>query len=322
MSMAREMRRVRLPWMSKSSMSDTQAYNSAALLQALEATSEAIIRTLDPMLIAAEGLESRVVECMRYGVFNGGKRLRPLLVLASSELFNVAQPLALRTAAAIECIHCYSLIHDDLPAMDDDDLRRGKPTAHIAYDEATAILAGDALQSLAFEILSCDRTHSDPNVRIELVRSLAVASGHKGMVGGQMIDISADPASIEENEVYRLQQLKTGMLISFACEAGAILGKASDQARTSLRLYARDLGLAFQIVDDLLDIEGDEEHLGKAVQKDKEAGKATLVDFMGVEKSRQQARSLADQAISHLSSFDEKATLLRAIAHFVINRQS
>lgn len=309
-------------WTSPNSMSVTSGYNSTALTEAMEATSQAIIRTLDPMLKATDGLEARVVECMRYGVFNGGKRLRPLLVLASSELFNVSQPMALRTAAAIECVHCYSLIHDDLPSMDDDDLRRGKPTAHIEFDEATAILAGDALQSLAFEILSCEKTHADPNVRIELIRSLAVASGHKGMVGGQMIDISAASGKMEENEVYRLQQLKTGMLITFACEAGAILGKAGDQARLSLQHYARDIGLAFQIVDDLLDIEGDEERLGKAVQKDKAAGKATLVDIMGAQKARQQARWLADQAIDHIASFDEKATLLRAVAHFVINRQN
>ncbi|GHF26637.1 farnesyl-diphosphate synthase [Kordiimonas sediminis] len=293
------------------------------LLEALQATSKAVERVLDPLLAVPEGNEKRVVEAMRYSVFSGGKRLRPFLVLSSAELFDVARPRALRVAAAIECVHCYSLIHDDLPAMDDDDLRRGKPTVHKQFDEATAILAGDALLTLAFEILADPETHSDPKVRVELISALAKASGHQGMVGGQMLDIYAENTSDwDERSVCRLQQMKTGALISFAAEAGAIMGHATEKARHSLQAYARGLGLAFQIADDLLDVEGSEEAVGKAVGKDADSGKATLVSLMGVERARQQAEMLSDQAIEHLSGFDNKASLLRAVAHFAVHRSS
>lgn len=295
---------------------------SGPLQEALSATSTAVERVLDPILAIPPGPEARVVEAMRYSVFSGGKRLRPFLVLASAELFDVERAHALRVAAAIECIHCYSLIHDDLPAMDDDDLRRGKPTVHKAFDEATAILAGDALVSLAFEILADDATHSDPFVRLELVRKLAHASGHHGMVGGQMIDLSAERMGLDEAAIHRLQQMKTGALISFSAESGAIMGHAGKQARAALHGYARDLGLAFQIADDLLDVEGSPEEVGKATGKDADAGKATLVGLMGVERARQQAVVLTDQAIAHLSMFDERASLLRAVAHFAINRRT
>jgi len=294
--------------------------DNGPLNEALAATSAAIERVLDPILALNGGPEDRVVEAMRYSVFSGGKRLRPFLVLAGAELFAVDRPQALRVAAAIECIDCYSLIHDDLPAMDDDDLRRGKPTVHKKFDEATAILAGDALMSVAFEILSSDETHSDPYVRLELVKHLARASGHRGMVGGQMIDLQAPELDLNEMDVQRLQQMKTGALICFSAEAGAIMGHAGKQARASLHGYARDLGLAFQIADDLLDVEGTEEEVGKAIGKDQDAGKATLVGLMGVERARKQAQILADQAIEHLAQFDDKASLLRAVAHFVINR--
>ncbi len=293
-----------------------------ALQQALAATSIAVEKVLDPILKVPEGPEARVVEAMRHSVFSGGKRLRPLLVLASAELFGVERSCALRVAAALECVHCYSLVHDDLPAMDDDDIRRGKPTVHIAYDEATAILAGDALLTLAFEILSDPKTHPDPAVRIELVSALAKASGAAGMVGGQMIDLSAADHDLNERDIFRLQNMKTGALISFAAEAGAIMAKASQKAYASLQGYARDVGLAFQIADDLLDIEGDEDEVGKAVGKDEEAGKATLIGILGVGRAKQQAQILADQAIDHLSDFDEKALLLRAVAHFAINRRT
>lgn len=293
-----------------------------ALKDALTATSKAVEKVVEPLLAIPDGPEARVVEAMRYSFFAGGKRLRPFLVLASSALFDVDRDKALRVAAAIECVHCYSLIHDDLPAMDDDDFRRGKPSLHKAFDEATAILAGDALMTLAFEILSDAKTHPDPNVRLALIGKLAHASGHHGMVGGQMIDLSAADHDLAEAEIYRLQQMKTGALISFSVEAGALLGRATQQANASLQGYARDLGLAFQIADDLLDVEGDPEVVGKATQKDADAGKATLVGIMGLERARKQASILADQAIEHLALFDDKAALLRAVAHFAIFRRT
>jgi farnesyl diphosphate synthase len=297
-------------------------HHNSALEAALQATSSAVERVLDPMLKIPSGLEAQVVEAMHYAVFSGGKRLRPFLVLASAELFGVERKRALRVAAAIECVHCYSLVHDDLPAMDDDDLRRGKPTVHIKYDEATAILAGDALLTLAFEILSHADTHEDPNVRLELISALAKASGHHGMVGGQMIDLMAANHELDQAAVCRLQQMKTGALISFSVEAGAIMGRANDSARSSLQGYARDLGLAFQVADDLLDAEGSIEQAGKAVGKDEAAGKATLVSIMGLDRAKQQANILTDQAIDHLSGFDDRASLLRAVAHFAINRHT
>lgn len=297
-------------------------FDNKALKDALAATSQAVERTIEPELKVPDGPEARVVEAMRYAFFSGGKRLRPFLVLAGAELFGVDKKQALRVAAAVECVHCYSLVHDDLPAMDDDDLRRGKPTVHIAFDEATAILAGDALMTLAFEMLSGEKAHPDPNVRLALVQNLARASGHHGMVGGQMIDLTASDHVLGQAEIYRLQQMKTGALISFAAEAGAILGHASPQALSSMQGYARDLGLAFQIADDLLDVEGDANEVGKATQKDADAGKATLVSIMGVERARKQAQILANQAIEHLSDFDDKAALLRAVAHFAIFRRT
>lgn len=293
-----------------------------ALKNAMAATSQAVERTIEPLLVVPSGPEARVVEAMRYAFFSGGKRLRPFLVLASADLFGVDKKQALRVAAAVECVHCYSLIHDDLPAMDDDDVRRGKPTVHKAFDEATAILAGDALMTLAFEILSSEYSHPDPNVRLKLIQELAKASGHHGMVGGQMIDLTADEHALGEADIHRLQQMKTGALISYATEAGAILGHASPQAISSIQGYARDLGLAFQIADDLLDVEGDASEVGKATGKDADAGKATLVSIMGVERARDQAAILADQAIEHLSGFDDKAALLRAVAHFAIFRRT
>lgn len=296
--------------------------NNKALKEAMAATSAAVEKVLDKILAVPAGPEARVFEAMRYSVFAGGKRLRPLLVLASSELFSVDRKQALRVAAALECVHCYSLIHDDLPSMDDDDLRRGKPTVHKAFDEATAILAGDALLTVAFEILADEKTHSDPFVRTELVQALARASGGHGMVGGQMIDLSAADHELDERAIFRLQNMKTGALISFAAEAGAILSHAGKHSRSHLQGYARDLGLAFQIADDLLDVEGDENEVGKAVGKDDDAGKATIVGLLGVERAKQQARLLADQAIDHLSDFDDKAALLRAVAHFAVNRRS
>jgi farnesyl diphosphate synthase len=250
----------------------------------------------------------------------GGKRMRPLLVVAACDLFHVDKERSLRVALAVECIHCYSLIHDDLPCMDDDDMRRGKPTVHKAYDEATAVLAGDSLHALAFQILAEPATHEDPFARCELVIALAEASGPVGMAGGQMMDLVAEHELYDLAGVTRLQQLKTGALIGFCLEAGAIMGRIPEAQRTPLRGYARDLGLAFQIADDLLDVEGSAANTGKAVGKDAAAGKATFVSLLGVERARTQATMLIDQAITHLQHFGEEADLLRAIARFAIER--
>lgn len=256
-------------------------------------------------------------DAMRHAAIGGGKRLRPLLVRASAQLFAVDGVCALRAGAAVEAIHVYSLIHDDLPAMDDDDMRRGKPTVHRAFDEATAILAGDALHDLAFEILSDSATHSDPFVRLELIAELGRAAGPAGMAGGQMMDLAAAKHHFDLATITRLQQMKTGALIHWSVEAGAVLGRVPSDARGALRGYARDIGLAFQIIDDLIDVEGDAVTVGKAVGKDAAAGKATFVTLMGPARAREQAAHLVDQAISHLTTYGPEADLLRDIAHFI-----
>jgi len=267
--------------------------------------------------------EARVFDAMRYSSLGGGKRLRAFFVLASATLFKVGALPALRTASAIEFLHAYSLIHDDLPAMDDDDLRRGKPTCHKQFDEATAILAGDALQALAFEVLAHEGTHGDPAVRTALVAELAKAAGAQGMVGGQMLDLLAETqVEMSIGAITRLQRLKTGALISFSCTAGAILGKAAEPLRVALAAYAHDLGLAFQIVDDLLDVEGDAATLGKATNKDAAAGKATFVSILGLERARSQAALLAQQAADHLEPFGPQAELLKQAAKFVVTRRA
>jgi len=296
------------------------AKSSQALNAALTATARAIEERLAVLLPAPEGPEARLLEAMRYASLGGGKRLRPLLVLASAQLFNVSRAAALQVGAAIELVHCYSLVHDDLPCMDDDDLRRGRPTVHKAFDEATALLAGNALLTRAFEILTDEAVHADPRVRVELIAQLAHASGAAGMIAGQAIDIAFEGQDSDLGAITRLQQLKTGALIGFATEAGGILGKASLSQRHALRGYAHDLGLAFQIADDLLDVSGDPEAMGKAARKDAQAGKATFVSLMGPERARKQAEILIDQAVQHLDEFGDSATLLRAIAHFVVNR--
>ena len=257
---------------------------------------------------------------MRHAAIAGGKRLRPLLVRAAGDLFHVDRGLSLRVGAAVEAMHVYSLIHDDLPCMDDDDLRRGKPTVHKAFDEATAVLAGDSLHALAFEWLCDPATSSDPFVRGELCCELSRAAGPAGMAGGQMMDLAAETASFDLQTVTRLQQLKTGALIAFSVEAGAILARIPPEGRTALRAYARDIGLAFQIADDIMDVEGDETLAGKALHKDEAAGKGTFVTQMGIERAREQATALVDQAIGHLASFGDEATLLRAIARYVVER--
>jgi farnesyl diphosphate synthase len=278
---------------------------------------------LDKLVAVPDGLEARVFEAMRYAVLAPGKRLRPFLVLTSSTLFAVGRSRALQVAAAIELVHAYSLVHDDLPAMDNSDLRRGRPTCHKAFDDATAILAGDGLLTLAFEVLAQPDTHGDPGVRAELVASLAQAAGGHGMVGGQMIDLIAEHRrDLDIGAITRLQRLKTGALIAFACESGAILGKAAPELRLALRGYAHDLGLAFQIADDLLDVEGSAAATGKPVGQDAAAGKATFVSILGVERARAQAERLVSQAAAHLDLFAERADLLRQAARFVVDRRA
>ena len=279
---------------------------------------------LDMLLPIEEGDEARLFAAMRHAALGGGKRMRGFLVLEGARQFTVARESALRVAAAIEMLHAYSLIHDDLPAMDDDDLRRGKPTCHIAFDEATAILAGDALQALAFQILSEEDTHADPAVRCELVRCLARAAGARGMCGGQMLDILSETATQAhtEAEVGRLQMMKTGRLIEFSAEAGAMLGKAPAAQRHALALYGREVGAAFQIADDLLDLTATPEETGKRTAKDAAAGKATLVALLGPERARSQAERLIEQATRHLDSFGDRANTLRMLAKYVLGRRS
>jgi farnesyl diphosphate synthase len=297
---------------------------SVSLAAAMAQAAADIDQALDVLLPIPEGAEARLFEAMRYSVMGGGKRLRGFLVLEGARQFGVSRQAALRVAAAVEMVHAYSLIHDDLPAMDNDDMRRGKPTNHKAFDEATAIIAGDALQCHAFCVLADEDTHSDPAVRIELVRCLSRAAGPRGMCGGQMLDMMAEQGKSSQDEVAigRLQTLKTGKLIEFSAEAGAVLGKAPAAQRHALLAYGRDLGAAFQIADDLLDVTATPEEAGKATGKDAGAGKATLVSLLGVERARLQAERLVSQAKGHLDVFDNKAESLRMLANFVIERRS
>jgi len=284
---------------------------------------ERIEQALSAALASAEapGCPPRLAEAMRHAVFPGGARIRPQLCLAVAKACGDRHPrLADAAAAAIELLHCASLVHDDLPCMDDDDLRRGKPTVHKAYDEATAVLAGDALQTLAFEILADPQTHADPGVRCQLVMRFAEAAGARGMVGGQMMDMIAHEIGNDIAAVTRMQRLKTGALIGCALEAGAIMGRASDDARAALHAFAHDLGLAYQIVDDLLDAEGDPDAMGKAVRKDCDAGKATFVTLLGLDGARERVRLLADQARAHLGSFGSRAHYLRDAVELVLQR--
>ncbi len=290
------------------------------LASAMKEISSEIDNAFDLLLAVPNDPRARLYQAMRHAAIGGGKRLRPLLVVAACDLFHIDREAAVRVGCAIECIHVYSLIHDDMPCMDDDDLRRGKPTVHKAFDEATAVLAGDSLHAIAFEILADDATHSDPFVRSELMLDLARASGPAGMAGGQMMDLQAEHQTFDLPTVTRLQQLKTGALVSFCLEAGAIMGKLPPEGRAPLRAYARDVGLAFQIADDILDVEGDAELAGKALQKDEAAGKATFLSLLGLERARAQARALVDQAIAHLGGYGAEADLLRAIARYTVER--
>jgi len=279
------------------------------------------VDTFFAQLLAPRGdSRDQLYAAMRHAAIGGGKRLRPLLTVAASQLFGIDRERALRVGAGIEAIHVYSLIHDDLPCMDDDDLRRGRPTVHKAYGEATAILAGDSLHALAFEVLADPATIEDPFVRSELALELARASGPAGMAGGQMMDLMAEGLSLDLPAITRLQQLKTGALIEYAIEAPCIMGKLPAEARTPYRGYARNIGLAFQIADDLIDHCGDPGAAGKRIGKDAEAGKATFVSLLGPDRARQQAQLLVEQAVEHLDGHGEEADLLRAIARFAVER--
>jgi farnesyl diphosphate synthase len=296
--------------------------SEAALMEALAERAQQIETCLEGLLPLEAGLEARLIEAMRYATLGGGKRLRGFLVMEVASLFKVAPACAARVAASVEMLHAYSLIHDDLPAMDDDDLRRGKASTHKAFDEATAILAGDALQARAFEVLAEEDTHSDPQARCELVSALGLAAGARGMAGGQMIDMEAEGKILTLGEVARLQALKTGRLIQYSAESGAVLGRAPWQVRTQIAAYGRDLGAAFQIADDVLDAIGTAAQIGKTAGKDEAAGKATVVSILGIERAEAQARMLCEQSKAHLEHFGPEADRLRSLATWVVSRKS
>lgn len=295
---------------------------SISLQEQLNDTVETLNKTIARLLPETDLPEAPLFEAMRYGTLNGGKRLRPFLVMQCAKLFNVDPKRSRRVAAAVEFVHCYSLIHDDLPAMDNADLRRGKPSTHKAFDEATAILAGDALLTKAFEVLADTETHEDPRVRIDLVTCLAEASGGHGLCGGQMLDLIGEKSEFDLGTISRLQRMKTGKLMSFACEAGAILGKAGEPQRKALLNYANDLGLAFQVTDDILDVESNVTVLGKDTGKDSQAGKSTFVSTMGKEQARQRAEMLVAQAKRHLAIFQGRAEMLEDLADYVLKRRT
>jgi farnesyl diphosphate synthase len=300
-----------------------------SLTKALAETADAVAAYMEGAIARTGAASARLASAMRHAALGGGKRLRPFLVVESAALFGVPRASALPAAAALECVHCYSLVHDDLPAMDDDDLRRGLPTVHRAFDEATAILAGDALLTLAFDILAREEAHPDPAVRVALIAGLARAAGTEGMVGGQMLDLAAEGRFEEADrrrlgmvEIARLQAMKTGALLRYACEAGARLGGAAPTERGALDTYALAIGRAFQIADDLLDVEGDAVAVGKAVGKDAEAGKATFVELLGVGGARAELARLVTEAEQALATFGARATLLDQAARFIANRRN
>ena len=292
------------------------------LARALSETAAAVEEVLDAELPRPEGAQARLFEAMRYSILGGGKRLRAFLVRSGARLAGADDGGALLVAAALEMVHGYSLIHDDLPAMDDDDLRRGKPSCHVAFDEATAILAGDALLTLAFELLSDPRVHPDASVRCDLVRAMARAAGGEGMVGGQMIDLAAERGGADYELTVTLERMKTGALIAFSCEAGAVLARRDGEYRRSLREFGQDVGLAFQVIDDVLDVVGDEAALGKTVGKDAAAGKATFIAALGLEGARREAVALVERGVARLDGLGEGAGPLRAFGEYVLARQS
>lgn len=306
-----------------------QTTDFSARLALVAAETETLLNQLlaDTALDGEIQRPPRLLAAMRHGALDGGKRLRPFLVVETATLFGAARSGALMAGAALECVHCYSLVHDDLPAMDNDDLRRGRPTVHKAFDDATAILAGDALLTLAFDIIARPEVHSDAGVRVALATELARAAGLGGMAGGQMLDLAAEgrfekKRDLSKDEVATLQAMKTGALIRFACRAGAIVGQADADARARMNRYGTAIGQAFQIADDLLDVEGDTKTLGKAAGKDAAAGKATLVATLGVEGARARLKELVTEADATLAPFDTKADILRATARFIAERRT
>ena len=277
---------------------------------------------IDKILPIVEGSESRLYEAMRYSSMSGGKRVRPLLVVACGDLFDVDRDKLIRVAAAVELIHTYSLIHDDLPAMDNDEMRRGKPTCHIKFDEATAILAGDALLTLGFEVLADPKVHPSADIRIRLIAELSSAVGPRGMVGGQMLDLLSNKIKFTKSEVLRLQSLKTGALIEFSCKAGAILSGVGSSETEKLASFARDLGLIYQFTDDLLDVDSTLKETGKMVNKDADLGKATIVSLFGKKGARKEVNFLEERALKNLEIFQEKGEVLGALLKFVVNRRN
>lgn len=300
----------------------TTAIGDIALADAFRQISLDVDACFDALLAVPDDPRAVLYEAMRHAAIGGGKRVRPLLLTATAAMFNVDRSLAVRVACAVEAIHVYSLIHDDLPCMDDDDMRRGKPTVHKAFNDAVAVLAGDSLHALAFEILAGSQSHPDPFIRAELIMTLAEASGPNGMAGGQMMDLEAEKAKFDLPTVTKLQRLKTGALIAASVEMGAILANVPVEGRTALRAYARDIGLAFQIADDIMDEIGDEALAGKALHKDAAAGKETFLSLLGLERAREQAFFLVDQAIGHLASHGREADLLRALARYIVEREN
>ena len=292
------------------------------LKEAMSASAATVNAALGNYIPRSDDSDGRLFDAMRYSTLAGGKRLRPFLVLNSAALFDVPLDWALPSAAAIEMIHTYSLVHDDLPAMDDDDLRRGLPTCHKKFNDATAILAGDALLTMAFETVAAPDSHPDAEVRAELIHQLAIAAGAAGMAGGQMMDLAAEDSTLDLAAVTRLQRRKTGALFHFSCIAGAILAKRGGAERDALARYAEAIGLAFQIADDLLDVEGSAADLGKAVQKDAAAGKATFVDLLGLEGARSRAAQLVEEAETALEPFGVEADLLREVARYIVARKN
>jgi len=288
----------------------------------LKVAQKEVDKTTKSLLPSGKGIEKKLFEAISYSILSSGKRLRPFLVIQSSKLFDVDEKNALRVASSIEMIHAYSLIHDDLPSMDNDILRRGLPTTHKKYNEATAILAGDSLLTLSFEILSDSLTHNDPEIRCKLIYELAKAAGACGMVAGQMMDLEAENKKLSIGIITRIQRLKTGALIAFSCNAGAILGRAEKKHKFALQGYAHDIGLAYQIRDDLLDVTSTTKKLGKKVDKDKKAGKKNFVSILGKDRAKKQLEFLSNQAIKHLVVFDHKADLLREVARFIVERKN
>lgn len=299
-----------------------RATDAALLKQDMGARASVIESTIDALLPPTKGGDARLIDAMRYATLGGGKRLRGYLAVTTASLFGVPESQSARVAASVEMLHAYSLVHDDLPAMDDDDMRRGQPSTHRKFDEATAILAGDALQTRAFEILAAAHTHASADVRIDLIQSFAEASGAAGMVGGQMIDMEGEGRALPLDEVRHLHALKTGCLIRYSAEAGAILGQASADLRKRLRAYGANIGAAFQIADDVLDATATAEELGKTAGKDEASGKSTFVALLGIDGARNEAARVTEAAIAELAPFGAQADRLRDLAYYVIERRN